>query len=302
MVNYLLLFLIGILATLLMLPIFREIALGTGMVSNENSRSSHTGSVPNIGGMVMTVYAIAHILYWSTHTRLPFGDMIRINMSMICVLVMAFVGMIDDVRDMSALVKLIIEIVVCSAYLIVVSGSVNVSMLVGVLIMLTIINSYNLIDGIDGLALGILLTLSLSRVACVSASILGVTIVLLVFNMIQDKWKVFLGDGGTLSIGFLLAVSLLRMDFIVSDSCEFGEWTMKYVDISLRVLCCLSLPIIDMARVALVRIINHESPFKADRRHLHHILIDKGLPHWGATLLIVMLNAIPIVVYDIYCT
>lgn len=306
MIYYLLSFLIGIFATLLMLPMLRVIAFRIGMVSNENARSSHIGTVPNVGGMVMFIYAVANILFWSLHTELQFSEMIRVNMSFICVAVMAVVGMIDDVRDIPAFVKLVIEIVVCSAYMIVVSRSVHLSMAVGVLIMLTIINAYNLIDGIDGLALGILLTLSLSCAVCLSASVLGsmlgVAIVLLIFNMFQDRWKVFLGDGGTLSIGFLLAVGLLKMDFVVDDSCGFAEWTMKYVDVSFKVLCCLSLPVIDMVRVALMRIINHESPFKADRRHLHHILIDKGLPHWKATLLIVMANAIPIVIYDIYCT
>lgn len=153
-----------------------------------------------------------------------------------------------------------------------------VSQLLTIFIVVAIINAINFIDGIDGLAILIvtlfiifyeLLAVKETSFHYLSIIILIAFIPMLYYNF-RKKDKVFLGDSGSLFLGGL--VSIYTLD-ILSPS----YLIMSYFDIN-KVLFMISIliyPIIDIVRVVFLRIMKNQSPFIADKNHLHHLLLNK---------------------------
>ena len=172
-----------------------------------------------------------------------------------------------------------------------------------VIIALTIINAYNLIDGVDGLAstLGIsifsmfaliFLTMGLNYyfLICVSLICILLAFTLLAFmryNFSHEK-KIFMGDTGSLVIGFCIAI--LALKFLTIDTSLFKRFTFAPQNKLLIVAAILAVPLFDMMRVIGVRLLKKQSPFTADRNHIHHILSDLGLEHYKIAILLGLLN------------
>ena len=164
-----------------------------------------------------------------------------------------------------------------------------------------IINAVNLSDGIDGLSAGTtmisifvftILTGSSENLFILTFIGTGLAIFLR-FNLSQYR-KVFLGDAGSLGLGFILAA--LVMDFLCSGNNHFEHLNMNPHFIA---ILALGYPITDTSRVFVLRVFNGESPFKADRRHLHHILLDKGYSHIVATVFILLCVCLVLIVNKI---
>lgn len=162
--------------------------------------------------------------------------------------------------------------------------------------MLVIINAFNLIDGVDGLAaiLGLFSTLFLgivfwfqgdkthALIAFVSASSL---LAFLLYNW--SPAKIFLGDTGSLLIGLINAVLVIRFISTRSDIIQADFPAAPAVGIAL-----LFIPMADMLRLVIVRMVHGNSPFEPDMQHFHHLLLGKGLTHRQVTLFILGLNAL----------
>lgn len=162
--------------------------------------------------------------------------------------------------------------------------------------MLVIINAFNLIDGVDGLAaiLGLFSTLFLgivfwfqgdkthALIAFVSASSL---LAFLLYNW--SPAKIFLGDTGSLLIGLINAVLVIRFISTRSDISQADFPAAPAVGIAL-----LFIPMADMLRLVIVRMVHGNSPFEPDMHHFHHLLLGKGLTHRQVTLFILGLNAL----------
>jgi len=162
--------------------------------------------------------------------------------------------------------------------------------------MLVIINAFNLIDGVDGLAaiLGLFSTLFLgivfwfqgdkthALIAFVSASSL---LAFLLYNW--SPAKIFLGDTGSLLIGLINAVLVIRFISTRSDISQADFPAAPAIGIAL-----LFIPMADMLRLVIVRMFHGSSPFEPDMQHFHHLLLGKGLTHRQVTLFILGLNAL----------
>ena len=162
--------------------------------------------------------------------------------------------------------------------------------------MLVIVNAFNLIDGVDGLAaiLGLFSTLFLgivfwfqgdkthALIAFVSASSL---LAFLLYNW--SPAKIFLGDTGSLLIGLINAVLVIRFISTRSDIIQADFPAAPAVGIAL-----LFIPMADMLRLVIVRMVHGNSPFEPDMQHFHHLLLGKGLTHRQVTLFILGLNAL----------
>ena len=159
-------------------------------------------------------------------------------------------------------------------------------------IVLYIINSYNLIDGIDGLAgmLGITISViygvlfyfsGLDYYFYICLVIIGYLIAFLRYNLSDDR-KIFMGDTGSMITGLLLAVLTLR--FLTLNVAQIEKVFIKPENIFIVTLAILFFPLIDVLRVIVMRVINKRGPFSPDRCHLHHIFIDKGLNHKMASI------------------
>ena len=171
--------------------------------------------------------------------------------------------------------------------------------------MLTIINAYNLIDGIDGLA-SIVAILALATYSAVfyltenflyvfiSLTLNGSLLAFLSFNLSSSK-KIFMGDTGSLILGFMIGILTLKFLTLSPDSCKKLPFLLE--NIPLIAFSILIIPLFDTARVFGIRIVNKKNPFSADRNHIHHILIDSfKLTHKKASFIIGAFNLVFVII------
>ena len=168
------------------------------------------------------------------------------------------------------------------------------SYVVSIFVFIVIVNAFNLIDGIDGLSalLSIkfflltagIITITSKEMYLVIPSIVGAITGFLFFNFNPSR-KVFLGDTGALLLGSVIAFFI----FYILDSDNFII-TDDLISRPLLVILLIIYPLADTLRASLIRMYKGQSPFVADRVHLHHRLIDKGMSHWGASTLILILS------------
>ena len=288
---------------LLTMPVIIHISYMKNLMATPNSRSSHTKNIPNFGGVgiffavLFTSCLFAFFLFPSAHVSYLLSMLAAAT-------VLFFMGLKDDVLSLSATKKFIIQIIL--SLMTIVLLDLNILNLHGVLwinelnptlsyfftifLFLFIINSYNLIDGIDGLAggFGVLIAvvftfyfykLNFIFGLVVSIILIGSLLAFLQFNL--GKHKIFMGDSGSLVVGFILA--LLS---VLSLSVKGG--TLAKTISPVIILSMFAYPFIDVVRVMIVRIKNKQSPFKADKNHLHHVFLKKGFSHKQSTAIILL--------------
>jgi UDP-N-acetylmuramyl pentapeptide phosphotransferase/UDP-N-acetylglucosamine-1-phosphate transferase len=162
-----------------------------------------------------------------------------------------------------------------------------------VFVFLVIVNSVNFIDGIDGLAITeVIKTIFLieffssqhTELLTLSLILLGCIIPLYYFNF-KKKRKIFLGDGGSLLLGTIVAIYIF---YILSDAAIFSQ-KIKINSVLFSIMI-LIYPLTDLLRVFLIRIKNGSSPFRPDNNHLHHIMIKKGFSHFSINLILLTIN------------
>jgi UDP-N-acetylmuramyl pentapeptide phosphotransferase/UDP-N-acetylglucosamine-1-phosphate transferase len=172
-----------------------------------------------------------------------------------------------------------------------------VSVVLSVFTGIVIINAFNLVDGVDGLASSIAMLASFIfgsyfiithewEYAVLSFTMLGALIPFFYFNVLGKKNKIFMGDTGSLILGFLMTVLVFR----------FNEKNAFYTDLPHFIagpafsFSVLIIPMFDTLRVFTIRILRKKSPFVADRRHIHHLLLDFGFSHLQTTLILIVIN------------
>jgi UDP-N-acetylmuramyl pentapeptide phosphotransferase/UDP-N-acetylglucosamine-1-phosphate transferase len=171
------------------------------------------------------------------------------------------------------------------------------SLAVTIFLIVIIINSLNLIDGIDGLAASIGIVASTTfgiwsylshdyGFAIMSAALTGALAVFLFFNMSKGKYKIFMGDTGSLVIGFILVALMIRFNELNAGSTQFHKLSSSPA-VSIAILI---VPLFDTLRVIIIRFARGQSPLVADRRHIHHLLLRAGCTHARATLYIALAN------------
>ena len=174
------------------------------------------------------------------------------------------------------------------------------SYLITVFVFIVIVNAFNLIDGIDGLAallsikffvlIGGIIAVSSTEMNLVVPSIVGAVTGFLFFNFNPSK-KVFLGDTGALLLGSVIAFFIFYIldndSYIITDS---------LISRPLLVILLIIYPLADTLRASLIRMYKGQSPFLADRVHLHHRLIDKGMSHWGASTIILIMSVSVVII------
>ena len=277
------------------MPIVAKFSRRLGAVSDVGGR--HVGHVPigRLGGAGVLIGCIVSVVLhgWvniSFRNALAQFQVQAIGIG-VGFTIVAAVGFWDDVRRLSASVKLFFQLI---AALFVYGCGVEISAVdlpfldpiqlgflsfpITLLWIVGIINAINLIDGLDGLAGGVLLFASIINLVVALVSNATITVVLMgsvagaVVGFLVFNWypaKIYLGDGGAYSLGFLIAVSGLISPM---------QKASTGIAILVPVLAA-GLPIIDTTLVMLRRILNKQGVFSPDRGHLHHILLDSGISH-----------------------
>jgi UDP-N-acetylmuramyl pentapeptide phosphotransferase/UDP-N-acetylglucosamine-1-phosphate transferase len=167
---------------------------------------------------------------------------------------------------------------------------------------IVITNSINLIDGVDGLAGSLALIISLTygylfyqqgelEWMLISLSLSGALLGFLFFNF--SPAKIFMGDAGSLTVGFL--ISIFTIHFIESNSPNMGLYS-RLKSAPGVALALLIVPLYDTLRVFILRALKRTSPFKADKNHLHHWLIKNGQSHAQVTLILATVNLLFILI------
>lgn len=274
------------------------------LTAKVDKRSSHTSDIPNIGGIgiIAGIYIVTLSLSFFI---LNFEESKFIIALFISLLILLFIGFKDDMLGLSATAKLFTEIGTATAFVVLTDCRLDtfyglfgvyeinyyVSIVLSIFIFVVTINSYNLIDGIDGLASGYgiiamiaFLFLSLSAnnlvglILCVT--IIGSLAGFLKFNLSKGKRKIFMGDTGSLVVGFLISVIVLINLSSINDYSQISN------NIPVLVLSILSYPYIDTLRVMFIRKKNKQKFFEPDKNHIHHKLINAGKSHISSTTII----------------
>lgn len=295
MFTWLLMFGVPLLLSVFLTPIIKKFAIKINAVDRPNSRKVHTRIMPRLGGVAIFLATTIGLLIFADEKSEPLLWIILGS------LVIVAIGIVDDIKPLSAKVKLIFQII---AALIVVSGGVSIqyinipfvdkvlylgnwSWFISILWIVGITNALNLIDGLDGLAAGVsstsltsILVMALimgnELVATISIILLGATIGFLFFNFYPAK--IFMGDSGSLYLGYFLAtLSIL------------GFKNVTVVSYLIPILI-LAVPIFDTV-FAIIRRYRLKVPITApDKKHLHHCLIDMGFSHRKTVLIIYSIN------------
>ncbi len=279
-------------------------------------RSVHERKTPTMGGVgIFITFSIA-LLVWGMVAPLLKEDLIRLLSIIVACIMLLFLGIKDDLIGFSPIKKLIVQ--ACAAFIVVGITDLRITNLDGlfgvfeipyaisvaltIFIFTFLINSYNLIDGIDGLAgsIALISCISFGAVFClnqnhllilVTLTLIGSLLGFLRFNM-SKKHRIFMGDSGTMFIGFLLPY--FAFSFLMVNGQENHVAVLSNGIIF--ALAVLSFPILDTLRVFIIRISNGKSPFMADKNHIHHRLLSLGLGHRQASFWIAVTNCFVIVI------
>jgi len=171
------------------------------------------------------------------------------------------------------------------------------SLLITISLIILIINAVNIIDGIDGLAaaVGIIASVAFGLFFYLSddygytimaAALLGALIAFIKYNISDGPKKIFMGDTGSLVIGFTLAVFAIHFNELVANGKSFID-LHSAPSISIAILI---VPLFDTLRIIVLRLHYNQSPFVADHRHTHHMMLRAGFSHKRATLYISLFN------------
>jgi UDP-N-acetylmuramyl pentapeptide phosphotransferase/UDP-N-acetylglucosamine-1-phosphate transferase len=309
---YILFFVGAYLLTYFTTPKIIKLVEYKNLMDNPNSRSSHLRRTPTLGGVSFfytLIVALFFLRNWADNSEAMF---------LIPGLTILFIiGLKDDLVVLSPFSKLAAQVISVTFILNNEAFMVNslhgffgiydlpilVSYLIGGFIMVTIINAYNLIDGIDGLAaiVGIVILIIYSTIfymtqdyfyLLLSLTLNGCLIAFLKYNLSSSsEEKIFMGDTGSLIVGFI--ISVLTMRFLALPSEKLEDLPFIVENIPLIAIGILIVPLFDTARVFTIRLANRKSPFSADRNHTHHILIDYfNISHKKASLIIGAFNLV----------
>jgi UDP-GlcNAc:undecaprenyl-phosphate/decaprenyl-phosphate GlcNAc-1-phosphate transferase len=210
-------------------------------------------------------------------------------------------GLVDDVRPLGAYPKLLVQLAVTSAvvwgvHLQVLSYlGVWPSYILTVLWITAVTNSFNFLDNMDGLSAGIaavcttaflIATLSIQQwfVAATLTMLLGAALGFLCFNF--PPAKIFMGDGGSLVLGFLLAVMTVRTTYLPPGVQLANRWWSVFAPVMV-----LALPLYDLIVVSFLRVIRGKSPFVGDTNHFSHRLVARGMSRRTAVLCLYLITA-----------
>lgn len=278
------------------IPALKIVASRLGLLDKPNARKVHQNLVPVIGGLGIGITLIISLLVSPYFIEIISKYYIVVSAALLLMLV----GILDDKLNLRASHRLIIQ-AVC-AYAIAASGirltslygifgieelNIYVSFTFTLFLIAGVVNAFNLIDGIDGLA-GFLAFIGLtifsylayligdSSLVILLISLIGSVIVFLTHNL--GKKKIFLGDGGSLLLGFILVS--VGIQLIESANSNLILDVNKTISIVFGVFL---IPVLDSIRVYWSRMQEGFSPLRADKRHIHHIFLFFKLSHKTAS-------------------
>ncbi len=324
---YVLLLFVALGATLILVPVVRRIALGFNVLTPPRERDVHSIPIPRLGGVALMGGIVLALVVGNS---IPFFKpayqessalwAVAVGSIAICLL-----GVIDDVWELDWLAKLAGQFLVAGGMAIagvqlvniplfgVSVGSARLSVLLSAVLLVAIMNAVNFVDGLDGLAAGViaigalgffaysyLLTrltgelLYLSGAAIITMALAGACIAFLWYNF--HPASIFMGDSGSMVLGLVLGSAAIIVTgqlnpMLLTGSSTVATWMPLILPVAVLVV-----PIADLVITPAIRVIHGRSPVAADRTHLHHRLLTQGHSHRGVVFILYGWTALVVVV------
>jgi UDP-GlcNAc:undecaprenyl-phosphate GlcNAc-1-phosphate transferase len=290
--------------SIMLLPLLTRLAPRLGLLDHPNERKRHRGIVPVVGGLAVVIagcVALGIGLLFSPPLR-------HLSWSLLAgVVVMLIAGVADDRLALPPLLKAFLQLL--AILLVVFLANVKIATLGGgdgtmlapavagtftVLCLLGYVNAINMVDGVNGLAGGMVaiallfLTVMAALQGAVAAFLVALafllaTLTFLPFNVCLPWRKhaaAFLGDAGSMTLGLIVGGLAVKLA---------GQPARGVVS-PLAMAWILALPVMDTLVVITRRLLQRRSPFAADRMHLHHVLMDRGVSPGRTTLVLLVLT------------
>ncbi len=311
-------FVIALVAVWIIHPIIVKIARVKGIMDCPSARKLQKQPVPLLGGTVVFFGIFTGFAGAST-----LASCSELFLLLTGTLLMLYLGTIDDILGLKPTNRLLVEIgtILLLIYLgegyaisrLYGLGGIDhiphwISTLLTLITMTGIINAINLIDGVDGLSSGfgmmacLLFSIAFFRLeeypmVILCAATIGALALFFLYNVFGKDSKMFIGDGGTLLLGFILAVSVVRLIYKVESTLPNPQYDRA--SIIPFTLAVLAVPIFDTLRVMFLRIKAGHSPFHPDKQHLHHLFISMGFSHIATTISILTINLMIVSVWAV---
>jgi UDP-GlcNAc:undecaprenyl-phosphate GlcNAc-1-phosphate transferase len=293
------------------IPAIIRLSLVKRLYDIPDARKKHSARISPLGGMAIFGGMIISFVFSTAHLANP-----ALNSVLVALFILFITGVKDDLYPLVAYKKMLGQILAVG--IVVLQGNVRlesfyglfginelpyiVSVALSLIFFLGIINSFNFIDGINGLSSGVGIIVSCTYALwfyffeeelflILALAIAGSQLAFLPYNLV--KAKIFMGDSGSMILGFLSAI--LTIYFLQVNERAVDVVLLK-IDAMVFSFSVLIIPLIDTLRVVFIRVfILKKSPFSADRNHIHHALLDIGLGHSQASLLLMLFNVLFIV-------
>lgn len=300
-------FVTAFVVAMIVMPALIRIIYRLKLFDVPDGRKEHVTPIPTMGGIASIAGMAIACALWFDFSR----DIFIISF-FFSIAVLLAIGMMDDLKNLPARYKFVIQLSV--ALLIAFSGvritsfnglfgiqelSTSAQYTFTLLALAGITNAFNLIDGIDGLAgglgfmcliiLGIFLILSGDvNIAIIAFALGGGLLGFLYYNF--NPAKIFMGDTGSLVLGFVIAVLCIRL---IQLNVGVNDPVLPHAPVF--ALSIVAIPVFDTLRVFALRIWSGRSPFSPDKNHIHHLLTNNGWNHSIAAKILCAVHAIVLI-------
>lgn len=282
---------------------FQKLYLQKGFIDKVNKRSSHNVIATRNGGIGIfsSIFFISCFYYIQGFELFNYSSLVALSILLV-------VGCYDDIYDVDFKLKFIFQIIAAKIlidngyYIDNLHGFMGIgnldrisSQFISILIIVAIINAINFIDGIDGLAISVvalfislfeILSIKTSGLFYLSIILLGTVLPILIFNYKKNN-KIFLGDSGSLFLGGITSIYVMHIlsnDYLIINQYDINKLFF--------VISILFYPIVDITRVIVIRLYKGVSPFKADKNHIHHFLLNYFNNHFKVVLMVIIISLI----------
>lgn len=309
-------FVLSMLSGFMLMPRITDFCLKRKLYDMPNERKVHHNAIPRLGGVafmpcMLLAFLVSIYVFRSVTNGLPITISLWTTAFIASLFMIYIIGLVDDMVGLGARLKFIVQIVaaailpICNLYINDMYGFCGVgevSFAVGafltVLGIVYISNAINLIDGIDGLSGGLSLIALTGFLVCFArdgvwtycvliAGLMGVLCAYLYFNVwgsVEKRRKIFMGDSGSLTLGFILGFLVVKFAMNPGDTAHYHNNGLL-VGYTLLIVPCF-----DLVRVFFSRIRAHQGVFVPDKRHIHHKLLRLGLSQHKALVVILLLQ------------
>jgi UDP-N-acetylmuramyl pentapeptide phosphotransferase/UDP-N-acetylglucosamine-1-phosphate transferase len=294
------------------MPIVIRVFRSLNLLDAPDKRKIHTVSTPSLGGIAIYLAFMIALVFF-----VPLQELSQVKFLLLAIFLLFILGVRDDISSLQALDKLTIQIF--SALLVVFIADIRFSSLHGfmgvdalpvgvaeflsIFVIVGLTNAFNLIDGIDGLAGSVSFLVFcffgwwFFAAGETILAFICVTIAAAVLGFLFYNWapsKIFMGDTGSLVLGFTLAVMMIQFVEVNYSVSALLQNEMKMQSPIAFSFALLIVPVYDTLRVFIIRFMSGRSPLSPDKNHIHHILLKLDCSHSRSTLILLAFNSLAV--------